>query len=229
MPHAHGRSRTLLLPERGLRPLRTAGGPATFRSAATSARLSTGCCTATPARPASPSSRAPRCSTPSSRTTRPSPSWSTWPRAAASARRPGCSASARTPSRGSPAWPARTRRPPTTSWWRFPPETREVQFDEKWSFVAKKQAHCDPADPADDHKGDWWDHVAYDPEHRLTLCVVPGARDVENVEAVVNEAMQRTGGRVMDLMTSDDYPAYETAILNAYGREVTTTPTGRPS
>jgi hypothetical protein len=33
----------------------------------------------------------------------------------------------------------------------------------------------------------------------------------------------------MDLMTSDDYPAYETAILNAYGREVTTTPTGRPS
>jgi hypothetical protein len=58
---------------------------------------------------------------------------------------------------------------------------------------------------------------------------VPGARDVENVEAVVNEAKQRTGGRVMDLMTSDDYPAYETAILNAYGREVTTTPTGRPS
>ena len=30
-------------------------------------------------------------------------------------------------------------------------------------------------------------------------------------------------------MTSDDYPAYETAILNAYGQEVTTTPTGRPS
>jgi hypothetical protein len=58
---------------------------------------------------------------------------------------------------------------------------------------------------------------------------VPGARDVENVEAVVNEAMQRTGGRVMDLMTRDDYPAYETAILNVYGREVTTTPTGRPS
>ena len=24
--------------------------------------------------------------------------------------------------------------------------------------------------------GDWWDHVAYDPEHKLVLCVVPGAR-----------------------------------------------------
>ena len=33
----------------------------------------------------------------------------------------------------------------------------------------------------------------------------------------------------MNLMTSDDYPAYETAILAAYGQEVTTTPAGRPS
>jgi hypothetical protein len=71
--------------------------------------------------------------------------------------------------------------------------------------------------------------VAYDPEHRLVLSVVPGARDVESVEGVVAEAKQRTGGRVLDLMTSDDYPAYGTAILEAYGEEVTTTPTGRPS
>lgn len=71
--------------------------------------------------------------------------------------------------------------------------------------------------------------MAIDPEHRLILCVVPGARDAEGVEEVVGAVKQRTGGRVMDLMTSDDYPAYETAILNAYGQEVTTTPTGRPS
>jgi hypothetical protein len=71
--------------------------------------------------------------------------------------------------------------------------------------------------------------VAYDPEHRLVLCVVPGARDSESVEEVVDEVEQRTEGRVLDLMTSDSYPAYETAILNAYGQEVTTTPTGRPS
>ena len=54
------------------------------------------------------------------------------------------------------------------------PRTRQAQFDEKWSFVFKKQEHCDPLDPADDHKGDWWDHVAYDPEHRLVVAVVPG-------------------------------------------------------
>jgi len=70
--------------------------------------------------------------------------------------------------------------------------------------------------------------VALDPESRLVLAVVPGARDAEGVEEVVGEAKQRTGGRVLDLVTSDDYPAYETALLEAYGQEVATTATGRP-
>src|SRR4051812_34332070 len=115
------------------------------------------------------------------------------------------------------------------SWWLFPPDTREVQFDEKWSFVFEKQEHCDPDDPADDQHGDWWDHVALDPESRLVLAVVPGARDAEAVEEVVGEVKGRTGGRVLDLVTSDDSPAYETALLEAYGQEVATTATGRPS
>ncbi len=32
---------------------------------------------------------------------------------------------------------------------------------------------------------------------------------------------------MLDLATSDEYPAYRTALLNAYGEEVTTTATGR--
>ena len=58
---------------------------------------------------------------------------------------------------------------------------------------------------------------------------MPGARSAENVEEVVGEVKDRTGGRVLDLVTSDDYPAYETALLDAYGEEVATTATGRPS
>ena len=73
---------------------------------------------------------------------------------------------------------------PTTSSWAFPPSTREVQFDEKWAFVYKKQRNCDPADPRDDHRGDYWDYVAFDPEHKLVLAVVPGARSEENAIAV---------------------------------------------
>ena len=108
------------------------------------------------------------------------------------------------------------------------PLTTEAQFDEKWAFVAKKEANCDRSDPADDHKGDYWDHVALDPEHRLVVAVVPGARTIENTEALVQEFRRRTGGRLMRLMTSDDYPAYETAILHAYGETVTPPRTGKP-
>lgn len=103
-----------------------------------------------------------------------------------------------------------------------------VQFDEKWSFVAKKEKNCDRSDPADDQKGDWWDHVAFDPEHRLVVAVVPGARDIENTEALVAEFHRRTEGRTMELMTSDGYPAYETTILQTYGETVTPPRTGKP-
>jgi hypothetical protein len=114
----------------------------------------------------------------------------------------------------------------TTSSWLFPPRTREVQFDEKWSFVNKKQKNCDPADPADDHKGDWWDHVAFDPEHKLVLAVVPGARVSENVEEVVAEVKDRLGDQTPALMTSDEYAAYETVIAATFSEVVLETPTG---
>ena len=115
--------------------------------------------------------------------------------------------------------------------WLFPPRTREVQLDEKWAFVAKKQANCDPTDPADDHKGDYWDHVAYDPEHRLVLAVIPGARTLENAEAITAEVGRRLGGQAPDLITTDEAPAYETAIERTFGEPVPPPPRrgpGRP-
>ena len=133
-----------------------------------------------------------------------------------------------TPSPATAAWRAGTPTTPTTNSWLFPPRTTEVQFDETWAFVAKKQAHCDRCDPADDHEGDDWDHVVLDPEHRLVVSVVPGARTVENTEALVADFRRRTGRRPMNLMTSDDDPAYETAILHAYGQTITPPRTGKP-
>jgi hypothetical protein len=57
---------------------------------------------------------------------------------------------------------------------------------------------------------------------------VPGARDVEGTEELVDEFRRRTGGRTMRLLTSDAYPAYETAILRVYGETVTPPRTGKP-
>jgi IS1 family transposase len=88
-----------------------------------------------------------------------------------------------------------------------------VQLDEKWAFVAKKQKH---ADPADGRPGDCWDHVAYDPEHRLVLAVVPGKRTEANARRLVHEVYERTDGRPLNLVTSDEYPAYAAALAERY-------------
>jgi IS1 family transposase len=111
--------------------------------------------------------------------------------------------------------------------WLFPPNTREAQFDEKWAFVAKKEKNCDPENPADNCKGDTWDHVALDAESRMVVSVIPGKRTAENAVALVEDFRRRTGGRIMNLITTDGYPAYEEAILNAYGETVTPPRTGR--
>jgi len=108
------------------------------------------------------------------------------------------------------------------------PETREIQMDETWSFVAKKEKNCDDDDPEDHFRGDCWDHVAFDPEHRLVVSVVPGERTAESVEELVGDVKERLGGRAPDLITTDEYSAYEGAILEAFGEEVVPPRTGRP-
>ena len=116
----------------------------------------------------------------------------------------------------------------TRNWWRFPPQTREVQFDEKWAFVGKKAKPCAPEDPAAAQQGDNWDHVALDPEHRLVVSGVPGKRTAEKGEKLGPDCKQRTAGRSMNLITSDEYPAYKSALLDAYGTAVVPPRTGKP-
>jgi len=116
----------------------------------------------------------------------------------------------------------------TTNSWLFPPQTREVQFDEKWSFVGKKEKHCDRHNADDDACGDCWDHVALDPESRLLVSLVIGRRTEEHTQLLVEDFHRRTAGRVMNLMTSDENPAYAKAILEVYGESTSPRPTGRP-
>ena len=49
-----------------------------------------------------------------------------------------------------------------------------MQFAEKWEFACKKQRHCSDGEPLDRRRGDQWDHVALDREHRLAIDVVCG-------------------------------------------------------
>jgi len=115
-----------------------------------------------------------------------------------------------------------------TRWYRFPPLTEELQFDEKGSFVFQKEKHCDLERMEDQRRGDNWDHVAFDPQHRLVLEVVPGKRTQQQIRTRVQAAQERTGGRMMRLLTSDEYSAYRTEILTAYGIQEEVIRTGKP-
>jgi hypothetical protein len=108
------------------------------------------------------------------------------------------------------------------------PETRELPMDEMGSFVAKKEKNCDEDDPEDRFRGDCWDHVALDPEHRSVVSVVPGERTAESVQELVNDVKGRLGGRPPELIPTDEDSAYEGAILEAFGTEVVPPRTGKP-
>jgi hypothetical protein len=103
-----------------------------------------------------------------------------------------------------------------------------VQLDEKWSFVGKKERHCDPADEADWFRGDQWDHVALDPDHRLVLEVVVGKRVGDNAVSLLEGVRDRLGGRAPELVTSDEYPAYPEALRAVFGVEEVPPRTGLP-
>jgi hypothetical protein len=66
-----------------------------------------------------------------------------------------------------------------------------------------------------------------DPDHRLVVCVVPGKRTAENTTALVRDFRRRTSGRLMDLITTDEYAPYRGAILESYGETVTPPRSGK--
>jgi len=70
--------------------------------------------------------------------------------------------------------------------------------------------------------------VALDPDSRLVLSVVVGKRIAENAELLLLDVRDRLGGRVPEVVTSDEYPAYAAAIVSVFGTEATPPRTGRP-
>lgn len=59
------------------------------------------------------------------------------------------------------------------------------------------------------------------------VSVVPGKRTAKNIEKLVFDFKKRTDGRVMNLITSDEYKPYKKAILKAYGKNTTVARTGK--
>ena len=92
-----------------------------------------------------------------------------------------------------------------------------LQFDEKWSYVKKKQRHITAADDPDE-VGDRWDAVAMDPISKLLLSFVPGKRTERTISEAVTDAASRIDrmGKLPAIFT-DGEPCYKDLILKTFG------------
>jgi transposase-like protein len=95
---------------------------------------------------------------------------------------------------------------------------RALQFDEKGSYVAKKQRHLTPMDDLSE-RGDYWDANSLDPPSKLLVSLVPGRRTTTTIHQVVADAAARLScdARLPALFTEGE-PTYPEAIVATFGR-----------
>lgn len=84
--------------------------------------------------------------------------------------------------------------------------------------MLKKRRHCSPEELQQERAGDCWDHVAFDPEHRLVLAVVFGRREQRNIQRLMQTVRMQLQGRLPRLICTDGYAAYAQVFRRIFGR-----------
>ena len=92
----------------------------------------------------------------------------------------------------------------------------EIQVDEIWGFIGKKQRNVTEAD--DSTKGDVWTFTAIDADTKLVPCYEVGKRDSETATAFVVDLASRVKNRIQ--LSSDGLAAYANAVEEAFGADV---------
>jgi IS1 family transposase len=90
-----------------------------------------------------------------------------------------------------------------------------IELDEAWSFVAKKQRHLKPDDPAD--FGDQYVFLALAGAAKAIISWHVGKRDGENCRDFLADLRSRVIGAPE--ISSDGFPAYPDAVERAFGME----------
>jgi IS1 family transposase len=93
----------------------------------------------------------------------------------------------------------------------------EIEVDEIWGYVAKKQKNVTLEDNMA-AVGDCWTFVALDPETKLIPCFRTGKRTAVNTRLFIEDLARRLRNRVQ--ITSDAFPAYADAIDRAFECQV---------
>ncbi len=94
---------------------------------------------------------------------------------------------------------------------------RQIQVDEIWSFVQKKQRHMTAIDDPS-RIGDQYTWVALDPETKIVPSYRVGKRDLFNALAFLDDLAARLENRIQ--LSSDALAAYVDATEQAFGLDV---------
>jgi IS1 family transposase len=92
----------------------------------------------------------------------------------------------------------------------------QLQFDELWGFIGKKERHVRPDD--DPQLGDVWTFCAIDRDTKLVPSFKIGKRDLATANAFVADVASRVKNRVQ--ISSDALKAYVDAIEMNFGADV---------
>jgi IS1 family transposase/transposase-like protein len=94
---------------------------------------------------------------------------------------------------------------------------KALQFDEKWSFIYKKQKNVLISD-YELEVGDHWDCNCIDPQSKLLISLVAGKRTAETISQAVKDAAFRLASDCpIPAIFTDGEDAYKDAILDAFG------------
>ena len=93
---------------------------------------------------------------------------------------------------------------------------RQLEFDELWGFIGKKERHCSVDDPIE--LGDVWTFCAIDADTKLVPSFKVGKRDSATANAFVSDVKSRLRNRVQ--ISSDALRAYVDAVEQAFGADV---------
>jgi len=93
----------------------------------------------------------------------------------------------------------------------------EVQMDELWTFIHKKEGNLSELEALEREWGDAWVWVAFDPETKVILGFVVGKRTKDNAIRLLNRVKEVLGEGCLPLFTSDELASYEDALVQVFG------------
>ncbi|MBI2512411.1 MAG: IS1 family transposase [Opitutae bacterium] len=96
-------------------------------------------------------------------------------------------------------------------------DCRQIQVDEIWGFIGKKQRNVDPNDNPEGF-GDVWTFVALDPESKVVPTFHVGKRNWEDTNAFVHDLASRMKNRIQ--LSSDGMNQYLNTVEDAFGTDV---------